>query len=104
MARKNPSMDPLLADFQALVQDTEKLLQQSASLAGDQAEGLRAQLQGSLARAQQPAGRRGVAGAVLQGRRRGDRALRAGASPAVAGPVCRHRLPARSAGSAALSP
>ncbi|CAD5377635.1 conserved hypothetical protein [Pseudomonas sp. OF001] len=51
MARKNPSMDPLLADFQALVQDTEKLLQQSASLAGEQAEGLRAQLQASLGRA-----------------------------------------------------
>lgn len=51
MARKTPSMDPLLADFQALVQDTEKLLQQSASLAGDQAEGLREQLRSSLARA-----------------------------------------------------
>ncbi|HYQ37904.1 MAG TPA: DUF883 family protein [Pseudomonas sp.] len=44
-------MDPLLADFEALVQDTEKLLQQSASLAGDQAEGLRAQLKSSIARA-----------------------------------------------------
>lgn len=51
MAQKIPPMDPLLADFQALVQDTEQLLQQSASLAGDQVEGLRAQLQASLARA-----------------------------------------------------
>jgi ElaB/YqjD/DUF883 family membrane-anchored ribosome-binding protein len=44
-------MDPLLADFQALVQDTEKLLQQSASLAGEQADELREQLRGSIARA-----------------------------------------------------
>lgn len=51
MANKIPSMDPLLADFQALVQDTEKLLQQSASLAGEQAEGLREQIQASLVRA-----------------------------------------------------
>ncbi|MBV2133480.1 DUF883 family protein [Pseudomonas sp. MAP12] len=51
MARKTPSVDPLLADFQTLVQDTEKLLQQSASLAGEQAEGLRAQIEASLARA-----------------------------------------------------
>lgn len=51
MARKAPSMDPLLADFQALVQDTEKLLQQSASLAGEQADELREQLRGSIARA-----------------------------------------------------
>ncbi|HYQ37886.1 MAG TPA: DUF883 family protein, partial [Pseudomonas sp.] len=51
MAQKIPPMDPLLADFEALVQDTEKLLQQSASLAGDQAEGLRAQLKSSIARA-----------------------------------------------------
>lgn len=51
MANKTPSMDPLLADFQALVQDTEKLLQQSASLVGDQAEGLREQIQASLVRA-----------------------------------------------------
>ncbi|MCM2330661.1 Membrane-anchored ribosome-binding protein, inhibits growth in stationary phase, ElaB/YqjD/DUF883 family [Geopseudomonas sagittaria] len=51
MAHKTPSMDPLLADFQALVQDTEKLLQQSASLVGDQAEGLREQIQASLVRA-----------------------------------------------------
>ena len=51
MAQKIPPMDPLLADFQALLKDTEQLLQQSAGLAGDQAEGLRAQLQASLARA-----------------------------------------------------
>jgi ElaB/YqjD/DUF883 family membrane-anchored ribosome-binding protein len=37
MARKNPvsaSQDQLLEEFQALVSDTERLLHQSASLAG----------------------------------------------------------------------
>jgi len=46
-----PSVDPLLADFQALVDDTEKLLQESASLAGEQVQQLRTQLRSSLARA-----------------------------------------------------
>ena len=43
MPRKNAtpsSQDALLEDFQALVSDTEKLLQHTASLAGEQAEAL----------------------------------------------------------------
>ena len=46
-----PSVDPLLADFQALVEDTERLLQESASLAGEQAQEMRVKLKNSLARA-----------------------------------------------------
>lgn len=45
------SQDALLDEFQALVRDTEKLLQHSASLAGDQAEELREQIRSSLGRA-----------------------------------------------------
>lgn len=53
MARKNPasSQDQLLEEFQALVRDTEQLLQHSASLAGEQAEELREQIRDSLNRA-----------------------------------------------------
>lgn len=53
MARKNPasSQDQLLEEFQALVRDTEQLLQHSASLAGEQAEELREQIRSSLGRA-----------------------------------------------------
>lgn len=53
MARKNPasSQDQLLEEFQALVRDTEQLLQHSASLAGEQAEELREQIRDSLGRA-----------------------------------------------------
>lgn len=54
MARKNPaasSQDQLLDEFQALVQDTERLLQHSAGLAGEQAEALREQISNSLGRA-----------------------------------------------------
>ncbi|MGE8498987.1 MAG: DUF883 family protein [Pseudomonas sp.] len=57
MARKTPSpstsaeQEELLNEFQALVRDTEKLLQHSASLAGEQAEELREQIRGSLSRA-----------------------------------------------------
>ncbi|WP_339461919.1 DUF883 family protein [Pseudomonas sp. EA_105y_Pfl2_R69] len=53
MARKTPasSQDQLLEEFQALVRDTEQLLQHSASLAGEQAEELREQIRGSLDRA-----------------------------------------------------
>lgn len=54
MARKNPitsSSDQLLDEFQALVRDTESLLQHSASLAGEQAEELRDQIRTSLGRA-----------------------------------------------------
>ncbi|HEX5842597.1 MAG TPA: DUF883 family protein [Pseudomonas sp.] len=45
------SQDRLLKEFQALVHDTEQLLQHSASLAGEQAEELREQIRGSLGRA-----------------------------------------------------
>lgn len=54
MARNgtNPTnQDELLNEFQALVHDTEKLLQHSASLAGEQAEELREQIRASLGRA-----------------------------------------------------
>lgn len=54
MARKtntSVSQDQLLEEFQALVSDTERLLQHSASLAGDQAEVLREQIRSSLGRA-----------------------------------------------------
>lgn len=58
MARPLPSRpatpankEELLEEFQALVRDTETLLQHSASLVGDQAEELRAQIRESLGRA-----------------------------------------------------
>jgi ElaB/YqjD/DUF883 family membrane-anchored ribosome-binding protein len=54
MPRKNAdpsSQDELLKEFQALVSDTEKLLQHSASLAGEQAEELREQIRTGLNRA-----------------------------------------------------
>lgn len=54
MARKTPvssSSDQLLDEFQALVRDTESLLQHSASLAGEQGEELREQIRNSLGRA-----------------------------------------------------
>lgn len=47
------AQDNLLEEFQALVSDTEKLLQHSASLAGDQAEALREDIRGSLGRARE---------------------------------------------------
>ncbi|WXL27363.1 YqjD family protein [Ectopseudomonas mendocina] len=45
------SQNQLIEQFQSLVADTEKLLQESADLAGDQAEGLREQLRNSLGKA-----------------------------------------------------
>ncbi|WP_339485721.1 DUF883 family protein [Pseudomonas sp. EL_65y_Pfl2_R95] len=54
MARKKTTasnQDELLSEFQALVRDTESLLQQSAGLAGDQGEELRDQIRNSLNRA-----------------------------------------------------
>ncbi|MGH8435094.1 MAG: DUF883 family protein [Pseudomonas sp.] len=45
--------DDLLAEFQALVSDTEKLLQHTASLAGDEADQLRLHIQDSLKRARE---------------------------------------------------
>ena len=43
----------LLADFQALVNDTERLLEHSATLAGDGAEDVRAKIQDSLLKARE---------------------------------------------------
>ena len=43
----------LLADFQALVNDTERLLEHSATLAGDGAEEVRAKIQDSLLKARE---------------------------------------------------
>ncbi|BAN47811.1 YqjD family protein [Metapseudomonas resinovorans] len=53
MPRKTATraQDDLLADFQALVTDTEKLLHDSANLAGEQADELRLQIHESLKRA-----------------------------------------------------
>ena len=45
--------DALLDEFQALVGDTEKLQQHSASLAGEQAEALREDIRSSLSRARE---------------------------------------------------
>lgn len=49
----NASTDELLAEFQALVADTEKLLQTSSTLAGEEAEHLRDQLRSGLQRARE---------------------------------------------------
>ncbi|MNO73431.1 hypothetical protein D3C76_643960 [compost metagenome] len=43
----------LMADFQTLVRDTEKLLEHTATLAGDQADELRGQIHDSLERARE---------------------------------------------------
>ncbi|MCY1398008.1 hypothetical protein D3C76_95380 [compost metagenome] len=43
----------LMADFQTLVHDTEKLLEHTATLAGDQADELRTQIHDSLLRARE---------------------------------------------------
>jgi len=43
----------LMADFQALVSDTERLLEHTATLAGDQADELRSQIHDSLVRARE---------------------------------------------------
>jgi len=58
MAKKNilSNADPLLAEFKALVSDTEQLLQQSVDLTGDKAEELRDQIKSSLQRARQALG------------------------------------------------
>ena len=55
MARKTAknAQEILMADFQALVLDTEKLLEHTAALAGDQAEELRAQIKDSLFKARE---------------------------------------------------
>ncbi|MCX7080879.1 MAG: YqjD family protein [Pseudomonas sp.] len=43
----------LMADFQTLVNDTERLLEHTATLAGDQADELRSQIHESLLRARE---------------------------------------------------
>ena len=55
MARKTAknAQEILMADFQALVLDAERLLEHTASLAGDQAEELRAQIKDSLYKARE---------------------------------------------------
>jgi ElaB/YqjD/DUF883 family membrane-anchored ribosome-binding protein len=47
------AQDVLMADFQTLLRDTEKLLDHTKTLAGDQAEELRTQIQDSLLRARE---------------------------------------------------
>ena len=55
MARKTAknAQEILMADFQTLVYDAEKLLEHTASLAGDQAEELRTQIKDSLFKARE---------------------------------------------------
>ncbi|MGV8917051.1 MAG: DUF883 family protein [Pseudomonas sp.] len=55
MARKTAlsAQDILMADFQTLVSDTEKLLEHTATLAGDQADELRGQIHESLVKARE---------------------------------------------------
>ena len=55
MARKTAqnAQEILMADFQILVADTEKLLEHTASLAGEQADELRGQINESLLRARE---------------------------------------------------
>lgn len=47
------AQETLLADFQALVSDTERLLEHTATLAGDQADELRTRIHDSLLRARE---------------------------------------------------
>ena len=49
----NSTTEELLAEFQALVADTEKLLQTSTELAGEEADRLRDQLRSGLSRARE---------------------------------------------------
>ncbi|SEN07816.1 Membrane-anchored ribosome-binding protein, inhibits growth in stationary phase, ElaB/YqjD/DUF883 family [Pseudomonas sp. ok272] len=55
MARKTAktAQEILMEDFQTLVSDTERLLEHTASLAGDQADELRGQIHESLLRARE---------------------------------------------------
>lgn len=55
MARKTAktAQEILMEDFQALVSDTERLLEHTASLAGDQADELRTQIHESLLKARE---------------------------------------------------
>lgn len=47
------AQEVLMADFQALVSDTERLLEHTATLAGDQADELREQIHNSLLKARE---------------------------------------------------
>ncbi|WMI98227.1 YqjD family protein [Pseudomonas chlororaphis subsp. aurantiaca] len=47
------AQETLMADFQALVSDTERLLEHTATLAGEQADELRTQIHDSLLRARE---------------------------------------------------
>ncbi|QLL11578.1 DUF883 family protein [Pseudomonas chlororaphis] len=47
------AQETLMADFRALVSDTERLLEHTATLAGEQADELRAQIHDSLLRARE---------------------------------------------------
>ncbi|NBF03720.1 DUF883 family protein [Pseudomonas sp. Fl5BN2] len=47
------AQEVLMADFQALVSDTERLLEHTATLAGDQADELREQIHDSLLKARE---------------------------------------------------
>ena len=51
-----PQQSELQVEFQALINDAEKLLQHAASLAGDQADELREQIQRNLQRARDTLG------------------------------------------------
>ena len=55
MARKTAknAQEILMEDFQALVSDTERLLEHTASLAGDQADEMRSQIKDSLLKARE---------------------------------------------------
>ena len=55
MARRTAktAQEILMADFQTLVNDTERLLEHTATLAGDQADELRGQIHDSLLRARE---------------------------------------------------
>ena len=55
MARKTAqtAQEVLMADFQNLVSDTERLLEHTASLAGEQADELRTQIHESLLKARE---------------------------------------------------
>ena len=65
--------DPLQAEFKALIEDAEKLLQHAASLAGEHADELRQQIQLNLQRARSTLAESGEAV-----RQRGDAVRQAG--------------------------
>ena len=65
--------DPLQAEFKALIEDAEKLLQHAAGLAGEQADELRQKIQLNLQRARSTLAENGEAV-----RQRGDAVRQAG--------------------------